>query len=259
MIVLNPRFDAERFFAQLAETTRRVLFLDYDGTLAPFTTERDKAFPYPGVRSLLDQLLELPSNRVVIISGRAVDALTPLLGLRTNPEIWGSHGLERLLPDGTYVSHPLDDQALQAIADAESVVSSLNLGDLTERKPAGLALHTRGLGIGEARGIIERVLSKWNPLVESSDLSIHDFAGGIELRFSQTNKGHAVGTVLAEFSEPPPAAYFGDDLTDEDAFRVLKGKGMGVLVRHEYRRTEADVWVTPPDGLIQLLKHWLAD
>jgi trehalose-6-phosphatase len=51
-------------------------------------------------------------------------------------------------------------------------------------------------------------------------------------------------------------AYLGDDLTDEDAFRALKGKGLSVLVRKESRTTEADCWLKPPDELLDFLKKW---
>ncbi|MBU1936081.1 trehalose-phosphatase, partial [bacterium] len=57
--------------------------------------------------------------------------------------------------------------------------------------------------------------------------------------------------------EGATVAYLGDDLTDEDAFRVLKGKGLGVLVRPEFRPTTADLWLQPPDDLIEFLKNWI--
>jgi trehalose-6-phosphatase len=51
-------------------------------------------------------------------------------------------------------------------------------------------------------------------------------------------------------------AYLGDDLTDEDAFKALKGKGLSVLVRDTQRDTLADCWLTPPDELLDFLHHW---
>lgn len=258
MIILNPQFDPALFFKQLAEATARVLFLDYDGTLAPFTPDREKAFPYPGVSNLVDRLLEAPCNRVVLISGRAIESLAPLLGLRNRPEIWGSHGLERLLSDGTYRTASLEDHALQAIDDAEKLAAELNRADLVERKPAGIAIHTRGLGNREAHGIIAQVTETWEPLAQRAGLTLHTFDGGMEMRVPGIDKGLAVETVLSETPEHAVVAYFGDDLTDEDAFRAIKGRGMGVLVRPEQRKTDADVWLRPPEELNHVLKRWLA-
>ena len=62
-------------------------------------------------------------------------------------------------------------------------------------------------------------------------------------------------------SGAPPgtvAAYLGDDLTDEDAFRALPEGALGVLVREELRPTDAGAWVRPPEGLLDFLDRWLA-
>jgi trehalose 6-phosphate phosphatase len=257
MKILNPHHDPSLFFQELVRAPTRILFLDYDGTLAPFTPDRDRAFPYPGVPPLLERLIALPSNRIVLISGRHIDGIKPLLKLKNLPEIWGSHGLERLLADGTYQTAPLPEELLQTIDDAANCVTIMGLGEQIERKPAGLALHTRGLGNREARDIISNVMSKWQPLAQRAGLSIHPFDGGVELRVPGIDKGHAVRTVLAEAPERTIAAYLGDDLTDEDAFLAMKGKGAAVLVRREFRETEADLWIEPPEELLQFLKQWL--
>ena len=57
-------------------------------------------------------------------------------------------------------------------------------------------------------------------------------------------------------------AYLGDDLTDEDAFHVLRGHGLTVLVKTDYRETIADAWIRPPQELMDLYSvvhraHWL--
>lgn len=257
MKILNPRLDPTLFFQELVRADTKLMFLDYDGTLAPFTPDRDKAFPYPGVRPLLDRLIELPRTKVILISGRHIDGLMPLLGLKNHPEIWGSHGLERLLSDGTYRTLPLPDELLQTIEDAHICAANMNLAERIERKPAGLALHTRGLGNNEARDIISKVMHEWQPLADQAGLSIHPFDGGMELRVPGIHKGHAVKTVLAEAPGRTLAAYLGDDLTDEDAFIAIKGKGAAVLVKPEFRETEADLWIKPPEELLQFLKRWL--
>ncbi len=44
-------------------------------------------------------------------------------------------------------------------------------------------------------------------------------------------------------------------MTDEDAVAAVKARGIGVLVRAEYRETGADVWIRPPHGLPSFIKH----
>ena len=52
------------------------------------------------------------------------------------------------------------------------------------------------------------------------------------------------------------AAYLGDDHPDEDAFAAIRGRGCGVLVRPQWRRTHATLWLRPPAGLIRFLERW---
>src|SRR5215472_16009868 len=95
MEILQPGFDLDRFFAGLGRARKRELLLDYDGTLAPFRVARDQATPYPGVREILGAMQRSGHTRLVVISGRAIADLEPLLGLDLPLELWGSHGWER--------------------------------------------------------------------------------------------------------------------------------------------------------------------
>jgi trehalose-phosphatase len=94
-------------------------------------------------------------------------------------------------------------------------------------------------------------------LVEDHRLSLLDFDGGMEIRVPAKNKGDAVRTILDETRGTYAAAYLGDDETDEDAFRAIKGKGLSILVREGARPTMADLWLKPPEELIQFLNSWL--
>jgi trehalose-phosphatase len=70
-------------------------------------------------------------------------------------------------------------------------------------------------------------------------------------------KGDAVRAILQESDSRVAVAYLGDDQTDEDAFHALKGNGLTVLVRPQSRPTAADVWLQPPQELLQFLQEWL--
>jgi trehalose 6-phosphate phosphatase len=116
MKILNEDIHLDTFFEKLRHASSRALLLDYDGTLAPFRVERNKATLYPGVQELLSALIDAKQLRVIIISGRAIDDLIPLLRLKQLPEIWGSHGWERLLPDGRYVAPDLSESIRRILA-----------------------------------------------------------------------------------------------------------------------------------------------
>ncbi|MBU2498073.1 MAG: trehalose-phosphatase [Proteobacteria bacterium] len=230
--------------------------MDYDGTLAPFHVDPSKAFPYPGVRNLLNRIMDAPGVHVVIISGRWTKDLIPLLHLQKQPEIWGSHGLERLKMDGIYEIASMDERALNGLVTADDWVESKGLSSRCEKKPGCLALHWRGLRDQEISEIKNRVIPEWRLIAEGWTLRLLEFDGGLELRVPGRNKGDAIKTILEEMEQDVVAAYLGDDLTDEDAFRSIKGRGIGVLVRKVFRPTDADLWIKPPEELLEFLSVW---
>ncbi len=245
------------FFARVRRAKHRALLLDYDGTLAPFHVRPDQALPYPGVCPLLDDIIARTCTRVVLISGRWTRDLVPLLALKRRPEIWGSHGWERLGTDGNYVVGKPDESALQTLAEADTWSDEvIALGARREQKPACLALHWRGLAPERIALIRGKVKEKWSRIGPEAGLGLHDFDGGIELRVPGRNKGYVVDTLLREMGTDTAAAYLGDDYTDEDAFNAINGRGLPVLVRSEFRPTAAQCWLKPADELLAFLRRW---
>jgi len=257
MKVLNNQLDIDSFYSRLDDSDKRLLMLDYDGTLAPFKTDRDDALPYPEICQVLQQLFASNNTRVVVISGRSVDNLSKLLRFETMPELWGCHGLERRTPDGNYSVMKLPDEVTKGLAELYSWIGQSPLVDICEFKPSGAAFHWRGLAQNRADQIRATVLGRWQSAAEASSLEIHDFDGGVEIRVSGTNKAIPVKTLMAEAENEAILAYLGDDLTDEDAFRALKGSGLSVLVRNSIRDTAADIWLVPPEELRDFLQLWL--
>jgi trehalose 6-phosphate phosphatase len=256
MKILNREKKLSKFFDYLKKSQSRALLLDYDGTLAPFRVERDKALPYPGVAEVLKQLIENGGTRLVLISGRSLDNLIPLLQLERLPEIWGSHGGERLLVDGSYQKVALSKVVARGLEDSAGWVRGMGWSSLLERKPFSLALHWRGMKPEEMEEIRAKVLAYLPYSIEGTGLFLHEFDGGLEIRPLGITKGAAVERILAEMQGETVSAYLGDDLTDEDAFVAMKDRGLGVLVREELRETKADLWLRPPEELLDFLKRW---
>lgn len=246
------------FWQQVAKADCPVLLLDYDGTLAPFRVERDKAMPYPGLRELLGEIHNRTLTRLVIISGRAIDDLLPLLGLDPPPEIWGCHGWERRLVNGQRPNVPLPTGAQAGLQEAIARLGQGALDRRYEMKPASVAVHWRGLPVAEQDQLRRETETAWGPLADRFALQVHAFDGGLELRCPGRSKGTAIREILAEVETGTPLAFLGDDLTDEDGFRELKGRGLGLLVRQEHRSTEADVHLRPPEELFAFLEKWRA-
>lgn len=245
------------FIQRLRKCTKPVLLLDYDGTLAPFTVERDKALPYPGVMEALQCILRTTKTQVIFVSGRAAHDLVLLLKpYALNCEIWGAHGRERLQPDGTYQQF-LNDQEIRGWLDRTKQLLRLKgLGDLLELKPGSLAVHWRGLDVPAQKAARTAAIAAFAFLRTKTACRAVEFDGGIELLVGSRGKGDVVRAILDELPKGTAIAYLGDDLTDEGAFMALRDIGLTVLVRSEYRPTSAEIWIKPPEELIAFLKDW---
>ena len=254
---LNSQQTLVSFLEKLHQAQPRALLLDYDGTLAPFHIEREQAFPYPNVIKILETIIEADHTRVVLVSGRWIKELIPLLGLKRLPEIWGCYGLEHLRADGTYEIAHLDLPAMQGLIEAENWLVKMGLAAYCEHKPGSLALHWRGQPLDVIQTINDRLWRNLAIFIEQADLRVDEFDGGIELRIYKGDKGIVVRSILQEMGPSAVVAYLGDDLTDECAFKAIKDRGISILVRPQLRPTSADFWLKPPEELLSFLKTWV--
>jgi trehalose 6-phosphate phosphatase len=262
----------DQFFRAFAGETRASLLLDYDGTLAPFRVDRFQALPWAGVRDLLNQIQAQGCTRVVVVTGRPAAEILPLLGVEPAPEVWGLHGAERLHSDGRRELEQIPPAARTELdvltAQLKRDATGALRGGLIEEKPNAIVMHWRGATPARARMIEKQTRILFEPLAQMDGLSLLEFEAGLELRAGR-DKGEAVMAILGETAgtnlhrERIPAAFLGDDLTDEAAFRAIKdygshgGHGLGILVRNQPRPTAADLWLQPPGELRDFLKRWL--
>ncbi len=256
MRILTEGTNLDGFFELVAGDSERLLILDYDGTLSPFRIERSEALPYPGVAPLIGSIMEAERSRVVIVSGRAVEDLQNLLDFTPIPELYGSHGWERTDTDGTLISLPIGAANLRGLEEALSFIEAKGLSSYSERKHGSIAFHWRGLSNDEIETLKERLHKGLLGIAERHGLHLLSFDGGMELRATGNDKGTAVRSLLDQVPAGSAVAYLGDDMTDEDAFRALEGRGLRVLVAPSLRATAADLWITPPDELLEFLGRW---
>ncbi|HEX6823027.1 MAG TPA: trehalose-phosphatase [Candidatus Sulfotelmatobacter sp.] len=248
----------EELLESVARARQSVLLLDYDGTLAPFSVDRHRAVPYPGLRDLLQQIIDTGRTRLVIVTGRDAHEIDPFLRLRPAPEIWGSHGLQRLLPDGRCQMPEIPPAVAEVLDDARRWLEYQGLDGCAERKPGSIAVHWRALAQTEAEELRGRIIVGWFPIADRANLKLLEFDGGVEMRMPDLDKGDAVRTMLKETAPNVPVTYLGDDITDERAFRALGSRGLGILVRSSFRRSAAQAWLKPPEELRDFLSRWLA-
>ena len=253
----EAQLHVEHTLKAVAKAPQSLLLLDYDGTLAPFREQRDQALPYPGVVPLLQDITRTGRTRMVIVSGRDTKETIPLLGIQPHPEVWGLHGLQRQKPGSSLETVPFSEQCLDALAEADGWLIYQQLRHKAEFKAGSIALHWRGLSDWETEALRGRALLGWKPIAEHGGLELLEFDGGVEIRVPDMDKGDVVRMLLNEISLESPVAYLGDDATDEHAFQALQGRGLTVLVRPRWRRTSAELWLKPPEELLDFLSRWL--
>jgi trehalose 6-phosphate phosphatase len=249
------QFELTPFLKSVSHASRAVLLLDYEGTLAPFDASRDRVFPYRGVALLLQEIVRNGRTRVVIIAGRDATDILPLLNIHPQPEVWGIHACLKI--NGGTEMPRLDERTLDGLLDAERWLDYQQLRHTAEFKAGSIGVHWRGLNEIDAEDLQARVLLGWRPIAECSGLNLLEFDCGIEIRASRADKGEAVRAFLSEIPADTPAAYLGDDSTDGSAFRAIEGRRISVLARPERRPTAAQIWLIPPDELLDFLGLWL--
>lgn len=232
------------------------LIMDYDGTLSPFVPNPEEARPYPAIAPLLDQLSQA-GCRLVFVTGRDCRQLPAFLELKHPPEVWGSHGGERLYPDGKIKTSDLEFHRESGMKQALSWAETAGYASAVEVKPGCLSFHVRAVPSALSDGVLMRAREQWAGIANTHDLELRAFDGGVELRSPDVHKGLAVTTVLDESTSGTAVFYLGDDQTDEDGFAALKEKGTGILVRPVYRKTQADWWIRPPGELLDFLNRVL--
>jgi trehalose-6-phosphatase len=144
-ISLEERLNIQNeFWNKVRQSPVSTLLLDYDGTLAPFTADRDAAFPHKGVVEALNAILESCRTRVVVVTGRRAHDIPRLLRLRTAPEVWGCHGYE-YLTSGKYELKKPDEDLLRTLSIVDEELENEGLADRIEYKPGAVAVHFRGI------------------------------------------------------------------------------------------------------------------
>lgn len=259
----------DRMFDLRSHARRRVLILDYDGTLAPPPADRLAAAPYDGTRELLARIRAHPGTRLVFVSGRPAKEMADMLGLCPLPEIWGVHGWERFTPAGQLVRAILPAQAKAALARFRALRPQFeDAGAQVEDKFAAIAVHWRSAG-AQTRERLRALMAPFEtPAGTQARLDgvfLEPFGtadnGGVELRAHGPNKGSIVRAVLREEPREAVVAYLGDDWSDEDGFRAVNGRGMAVRVLppgvdDDGRSSAATLTLRAPDELQAFLQRW---
>jgi trehalose 6-phosphate synthase/phosphatase len=198
----------------------RLIFLDYDGTLMPFTRDPKRTQPDAELLQLLQQLTQDTRNRVVIISGRDHQTLGNWLG-HLALDMIAEHGIWlRLHEAGWEMIQQLDNAWKEEIRPVLESYVARTPGSLLEEKDFALVWHYRKVeqSLGETRS--GELGSYLRYLVANRNLQVMEGDKIVEVKNVEVNKGIAARRWLEDY----PAGFviaIGDDRTDEDTFLAM--------------------------------------
>lgn len=211
---------------------RPAVFLDYDGTLTPIVDRPEDALisesMREGVRGLAGRC------PVCVVSGRDRRVVQELMGV-DDLIVAGSHGFDIWSPTGGEIQR---EEGVGFADLLEEVNECLHRemdpieGVLIEPKKTSVAAHYRLVSEGERpkiKGIVDTLLAEHpDELKVTPGKMVYEIQPNVEW-----DKGKAVLYLLEALDldrEDVVPIYLGDDITDEDAFEALKGRGIGIFV-----------------------------
>jgi trehalose 6-phosphate phosphatase len=238
--------DLEKALDEAAASPRLLVASDFDGTLAPIVADPADARPLPHAAEALIALAGLPSTDVALVSGRALAVLREYSGMPSSVHLVGSHGAEF---DSGF-GHDVDEALLARITAELEAVAAPRHGVTVETKPASVAIHVRNAS--EADGAA--ALDEARAVGEAAGVEITSGKAVLEFAVISTDKGEAVD-VLRQQTDATAVTFFGDDVTDEKAFRRLRDADVGIKVGPG--ETLAAHRVSSPEDIAAVLEYLL--
>ena len=212
------------------------LFLDVDGTLIEFTDTPLETQADSKIKALLAEVAERLGGALALVSGRSIEYLDALFEPLRLP-VAGLHGVQRRGATGVVHGPGDTDAQLDLPRRAIKALVAANPGTSLEDKGRTIAIHYR-LSPRSEHILRDSLAIIAAPL--GTRYHIQDGNMVLEIKPSGYTKATAIAAFLAEppFSGRMPV-FVGDDLTDQDGFRVVEEKGgisiaVGNRVRGQY-------------------------
>ena len=201
--------------------SRRLLVLDYDGTLVPFAKWPQQAVPPQALLDLLTTLASDPKNRVALVSGRSAENLDRWFGAIPQLCLVAEHGAELKRPSiSTWESlrpQTRTDWKPTVMPILEHFVDRTP-GSFVEEKKTGLVWHYRMAEPEFGEWLANELVSMLEAMLAETELRAFRGEKIVEVKPVWANKGEAIERLLRDFLAPDFILAAGDDRTDEDLF-----------------------------------------
>jgi trehalose 6-phosphate synthase/phosphatase len=210
----------ERIFRDFRESKKKLLLLDYDGTLVPLVNHPKNAMPTEELKILLKLLAQQPGMESVLISGRDRNVLQNWFGgLGVN--LVAEHGVWiREKNEDWKMLKPLNNEWKPKILPLLEMYTDRLPGSFIEEKEFSIAWHYRMADPERASIIAKELVDDLVNFTANIDVQVLQGNKVVEARNAGLNKGDA-GLYWTAKDEYDFILAAGDDLTDEDLFKAL--------------------------------------
>lgn len=241
-----------RIMRLYAGAKKRLLLLDYDGTLRGFvsTPALRQAAPSRALRTLIRRIAESSRTQLGIISGRPRDVLEAWFGdlpvaLAAEHGAWMKHDGEWSQQQASLHEHK------KVIIPVLEHYAERTPGAHIEQKDFAVVWHYRNVPTELAHARNAGLRYELNQLLRNTDIGVYSGAKIIEIKPRNVHKGMVAQDLLA-IHPSDFVLSIGDDYTDEDMFQALPEEAITIKVG--LGDTSARFQVTSVERVLQLLR-----
>ncbi|MCP4312477.1 MAG: bifunctional alpha,alpha-trehalose-phosphate synthase (UDP-forming)/trehalose-phosphatase [Bacteroidetes bacterium] len=241
----------KQIVAAYAESKRRILFLDYDGTLSGFKKNPEDAKPDKQLYGILKELSKDKKSKVVIISGRDKETLGRWFDSTWDIHFVAEHGVWLREPGGDWhMMEQIDNEWKKSVQPLLEYYVDQTPRSFIEHKNFSLVWHYRKSDPDLSLQRAWELKDELRTLTSNLNLEIMDGDKVLEIKYSGINKGRAALYKMGEQHHDFILAV-GDDWTDEFTFDAMPEGAYSIKVGA--KTTKASYYIESVELVRELL------
>jgi trehalose 6-phosphate synthase/phosphatase len=233
---------------------KRLLLLDYDGTLKPFASTPGAAFPGEDLLQLLYKLRS-GKNTLYLISGRNSEWLDQWFGQQDlNLNLVAEHGARFKSAGGGWRNEvTVPDEWKEPVKKIMETYVQQCINSFVEEKDFSIVWHYRNVNPNQGKLCAAALINELNEFVKNQDVKVFSGKKIVEVKLKSIDKGAAVKKILNKDDFDFILAV-GDDYTDEDMFKLLAHKENCYTIKVGNEASFASYNLYTPQMVISLLE-----
>jgi trehalose 6-phosphate synthase/phosphatase len=249
--LLSP-YVKKQLIGDFTKAERRLLLLDYDGTLVPFAGLPQMAKPNEELIEILKSFSDDQKTEVSLISGRDKDTLQNWFGT-LDLKLIAEHGawLKEKNEDWKMIKPLTNDWKPQILPILEMYADRLP-GSFVEEKEFAIVWHYRRADPESASMRAKELVDDLVNFTANIDVQILQGSKVVEVRCAGVNKGIASMHFISQDDFDFILAV-GDDWTDEDLFKALPETAYSIRVGLTQSYARFNLY--SQTGVIELLRE----